>query len=83
MTESSDRLDRIERIVESNSRAIESWANETAIYRRQAQERDSQLDTKLQQLTNTVDRLANIVLRINNRQDDHEDRINRLEQGEG
>jgi hypothetical protein len=62
----SDRLDRIEKIVESNAKAIEALANESV-------ERDRRLNQ-------TLDRLANIVLSIANRQDDHENRINRLEQ---
>ncbi len=62
----SDRLDRIEKIVESNAKAIEASANESV-------ERDRRLNQ-------TLDRLANIVLSIANRQYDHENRINRLEQ---
>jgi alkylhydroperoxidase/carboxymuconolactone decarboxylase family protein YurZ len=83
----SERLDRIEKtiealanetvairkITESNAKAIEALANESAVARQEALERDRKLDEKL-------DRLANIVLRIANRQDDHEDRINRLEE---
>jgi hypothetical protein len=49
----SDRLDRLEKIVESNAKAIESLAS-------QAAESNRQLNDKL-------DRLANIVLRIHNR----------------
>lgn len=62
----SERLDRLEKIVESNSKAIEALTNESS-------ERDRRLNQ-------TLDRLANIVLNIANRQDDHEDRITRLEQ---
>jgi esterase/lipase len=83
----SERLDRIEaaleatrKITESNARAIEASANESAQYRRDWEERDRQLQASLDKLTNTVDRLANIVLVVVNRQDDREDRINRLEQ---
>jgi hypothetical protein len=69
----SERLDRIEKIVESNAKAIEALANQASEHRQLSETRDSQLKE-------TLDRLANIVLRIANRQDDHEDRIVRVEQ---
>jgi uncharacterized coiled-coil protein SlyX len=56
----SDRLDRLEKIVESNAKAIESLASQAVEYRREAAESNQQLNDKL-------DRLANIVLRIHNR----------------
>ena len=69
----SDRLDRIEagldetrKIVESNARAIESLTN-------QAAERDRRTNS-------LITELANIVFAVTNRQDDHENRISRLEQ---
>jgi peptidoglycan hydrolase CwlO-like protein len=72
----SDRLDRIEKLVESNAKAILSLTN-------QGVELNNKIDRLTEQnaaLNNKIDRLANIVLPIANRQDDHEDRINRLEQ---
>jgi X-X-X-Leu-X-X-Gly heptad repeat protein len=72
----SDNLERLEKIVESNAKAILALA-----------ERDTELSNKIDrladqssELNNKLDRLANIVLKVHNRQDDHEDRINRLEQ---
>jgi peptidoglycan hydrolase CwlO-like protein len=69
MSESSDRLDRIEKLVESNTKMIES--NAKAIVALTDQSSD---------LNNKLDRLANIVLKLANNQEDHEDRITRLEQ---
>ena len=69
----SDRLDRIEagldatrKIVESNARAIESLTT-------QAAERDRRTNS-------LITELANVVFAVTNRQDDHENRISRLEQ---
>jgi hypothetical protein len=70
---SEDRLDRIEKLVESNAKAILSLANEAAQYRREAEERDRRTNS-------LITELANIVYAIANRQEDHENRINRLEQ---
>jgi hypothetical protein len=61
----SDRLDRIEQLIESNAKAIESLANQSA-------ERDRRTNA-------IITELANIVYAVTNRQDDHEHRINRLE----
>jgi hypothetical protein len=81
MTQSNDpnRLDRIEKLVESNAKAIRALT-----------ERDIELSNKLDRLaeqtaqqntaTNEKLGLANIVLRLADRQGDHEDRIDRLEQ---
>jgi hypothetical protein len=68
-----DRLDRLEKIVESNAKAIQSLTLQQTEFSQEDRERSKALDDKL-------DRLANIVLRIANRQDDHEDRITRIEQ---
>ncbi len=62
---SEERLDRIERLVESNAKAIESLANQSA----EGDRRTNAIITEL----------ANIVYAVTNRQDDHENRINRLE----
>jgi hypothetical protein len=61
----SDRLDRIEQLIESNAKAIESLANQSA-------ERDRRTNA-------IIAELANIVYAVTNRQDDHEHRISRLE----
>jgi hypothetical protein len=97
----SDRLDRIEagleetrKIVDSNSRAIEAWANESAQYRRDAEERDRQLAASIERLVHSIERLTSIsemlvstncqltevVTMLAARQQDQENRINRLEQ---
>lgn len=62
---SEERLNRIERLVESNAKAIESLANQSA-------ERDRRTNA-------VITELANIVYAVTNRQNDHENRINRLE----
>jgi TolA-binding protein len=64
----SERLDRIEQIVESNSRAILALA-----------EQGAELNAKIDRTSAIVTELANIVYAVTNRQDDHEHRINRLE----
>ena len=63
---SEERLDRIERLVESNAKAIESLAKQSA-------ERDRRTNS-------LITELANIVYAVADRQDDHENRINRLEE---
>ena len=75
----SERLDRIERLVESNSKAIESWANQTLEYRQQVEEYRRESEARDRRLNDTLTQLANIVYTMANRQDDHESRINRLE----
>jgi hypothetical protein len=68
----SDRLDRIEavleetsNIVDSNARAIEALGNETADFR--------------DRIANTIELLTQVVVRLDARQQDQENRINRLE----
>jgi ABC-type transporter Mla subunit MlaD len=68
----SDRLDRIEagleetrKIVDSNARAIEALGNETADFR--------------DRITTTIELLTQVVVSLNARQQDQENRINRLE----
>jgi uncharacterized coiled-coil protein SlyX len=86
----SDRLDRIEanlseisqglveitqglaetrKIVDSNAKAILALA-----------ERSSELDAKIDRTNSIVAELASVVFAVTNRQQDHEDRINRLEE---
>ena len=56
----SDRLDRLEKLVESNSKAIESWANESIQYRRDAEERDRQMAASIEQIKQTTERLTSV-----------------------
>ena len=72
----SERLDRIEagldetrKIVESNARAILALTNQGI-----------ELNDKIDRTNAIVTQLANIVYAVANRQDDHENRINRIEQ---
>jgi predicted patatin/cPLA2 family phospholipase len=83
---SEDRLDQIEsalaetrNIVESNAKAIEAWANEAIQYRRESEERDQVLESRIERLANSLERLIDITNVIATRYEDHEDRINRLE----
>jgi septal ring factor EnvC (AmiA/AmiB activator) len=71
----SDRLDQIEKLVESNARAILSLTNQGA-----------ELNAKIDRTSVAIDRtnaiiveLANVVYAVSNRQEDHEHRITRLE----
>lgn len=54
----SDILDRLEKIVESNSKAIKSWANESIQYRRDAKERDRQMAASIERLTSVSELLV-------------------------
>jgi hypothetical protein len=62
----SDRLDRIERIVESNSRAIEALTNEST--------------ENARRFTSIAEQLTQVITMLAARQQDHENRINRLEE---
>jgi TolA-binding protein len=64
----SDRLDQIERLVESNARAILSLTNQSI-----------ELNTKIDRTNAIIVELANVVYAVSNRQEDHEHRITRLE----
>jgi TolA-binding protein len=64
----SDRLERIEKLVESNSKAILALTNQGI-----------ELNNKIDRTNAIVIELANIVYAVSNRQEDHEHRINRLE----
>jgi hypothetical protein len=84
---SEDRLDRIEKIVESNSRAIEAWANESVDFRNRMEATTERLEATTERLEATTARivdsielLTQVVVSLNVRQQDQENRINRLEQ---
>jgi wyosine [tRNA(Phe)-imidazoG37] synthetase (radical SAM superfamily) len=62
----SDKLDRLEKLVESNAKAIEALANESTDFRHR--------------ITETIELLTQVVVRLDARQQDQENRINRLEQ---
>jgi TolA-binding protein len=64
----SDRLDQIERLIESNARAILSLTNQGV-----------ELNTKIDRTNAIIVELANVVYAVSNRQEDHEHRITRLE----
>ena len=66
---SEERLDRIEAGLDETRKIVDSNARAILALTNQGIELNAKLD-----------RLANIVLRIHNRQDDHEDRITRIEQ---
>jgi hypothetical protein len=70
---SEDRLDRLEKIVESNSKAIEAWANESAEYKRQT-------TAAIGRLTSISEQLAQLITTLAAPQQDQENRIDRLEQ---
>jgi methyl-accepting chemotaxis protein len=54
----SDRLDRLEKIVESNSRAIEALTNESAEYRQQTTAAIGRLTSISEQLAQLITTLA-------------------------
>jgi TolA-binding protein len=64
----SERLDQIEKLIESNARAILSLTNQSA-----------ELNTKIDRTNAIIVELANVVYAVSNRQEDHEHRITRLE----
>ena len=64
----SDKLDQIERLIESNARAILSLTNQSI-----------ELNTKIDRTNAIIVELANVVYAVSNRQEDHEHRITRLE----
>jgi hypothetical protein len=69
----SDRLDRLEKLVESNSKAIEAWANESVEFR-------SRMETTTAKVVDSIELLTQVIVRLDARQQDQENRINRLEQ---
>ena len=66
---SEERLDRIEKLVESNAKAILALTNQGV-----------ELNNKIDRTSRIVAELASIVFDTTARQQDHESRINRLEQ---
>lgn len=60
MTSSNDRLDRIEAIVESNSRAIQAMMEQRATDRLEHEERMARLEDTVIRLDDTVARLTRI-----------------------
>jgi TolA-binding protein len=64
----SERLDQIERLVESNARAILALTNQGV-----------ELNSKIDRTNAIIIELANIIYAASNRREDHEHRINRLE----
>ncbi len=64
----SARLDQIEKLVESNARAILSLTDQSA-----------ELNSKIDRTNAIIVELANVVYAVSNRQEDHEHRITRLE----
>jgi hypothetical protein len=77
---SEDRLDRLEKIVESNSKAIEAWANESIEFRNEMRSATEQLTASTTRIVDSIELLTQIVVRLDARQQDQENRINRLEQ---
>jgi hypothetical protein len=82
----SDRLDRIEagldetrKIVESNSRAIEALTNDSAEFRNEMRATTKQLEANSERLLTSIELLTQVVVRLDARQQDQENRINRLE----
>jgi hypothetical protein len=76
----SDRLDRLEKIVESNSKAIKAWANESVEFRNEMRATTKQLEANSERLLSSIELLTQVVVSLNARQQDQENRINRLEQ---
>ncbi len=97
----SDRLDRIEagleetrKIVDSNSRAIEAWANESVEFRNRMGVTTERIEATTARIVDSIERieattarivdsielLTQVVIRLDARQQDQENRINRLEQ---
>ncbi len=64
----SDKLDQIERLIESNARAILPLTNQSV-----------ELNTKIDRTNAIIVELANVVYAVSNRQEDHEHCITRLE----
>ena len=78
----SDRLDRIEAILEGHGLVMVGLRTRQEV----TQNHLDRIDGAIERLTDKIDRtntlivdLANVVYTMANRQDDHENRINRLE----
>jgi hypothetical protein len=68
----SERLDRLEKIVESNSRAIKTWANESVDFR-------NRMEATTSRIVDSIELLTQVAVRLDARQQDQENRVNRLE----
>jgi archaellum component FlaC len=91
---SEDRLDRLEKIVESNSKAIEAWANESVEFRNRMEATTERIGATTARIVDSIERLeattarivdsiellTQVVIRLEARQQDQENRLNRLEQ---
>jgi DNA-binding transcriptional regulator YbjK len=76
---SEDRLDRLEKIVESNSKAIEAWANESIEFRNQMKATTERLEVTTAKIVDSIELLTQVVVRLDARQQDQENRITRIE----
>jgi hypothetical protein len=97
----SDRLDRLEKIVESNSKAIEALANGSAESRQRMEETRkiaesnakaiealgnesvefrNRMEITTERLVNSIELLTQVIVRLDARQQDQENRIDRIEQ---
>lgn len=74
----SENLDRIERLIESNAKAILALTNQGIELNTKIDRISTELNEKIDRTNSIVAELANIVLTVANRQDDQEDRITRL-----
>ena len=85
----SDRLDRVEMLLESHGLAMAELRTRQEVTSNHLDridnaldrltEQSSQLNIKIDRTNTIVNELANIIYAVANRQDDHESRINRLE----
>ena len=74
----SENLDRIERLIESNAKAILALTNQGIELNTKIDRISTELNENIDRTNSIVAELANIVLTVANRQDDQEDRITRL-----
>ena len=75
----SDRLDQIEKLIESNARAILSLTNQGVELNSKIDRINTELNSKIDRTSAIVTELANIVYAVSNRQEDQEHRITQLE----
>jgi hypothetical protein len=59
----SERLDRLEKIVEFNSKAIEAWANESVEFR-------NRMEATTERIVSSIELLTQVVVRLDARQQD-------------
>ncbi len=60
----SDRLDRLEKIVESNSKAIEAWANESTEFRHRMEATVERLEGTTARIVDSIEILTQVVVRL-------------------